>query len=152
MDALTFLLDTVTPFWRTYGKTISLDIQDFLIIPLYRNEFTGEAKSYPIHSLPRRSFRHWVALLVFFWGSIFMVLLQLRAAVESLFSWRMLWLSEWIGGGAGDTGRLIVTLVRPLWWAGIGVQWAAVGFEGVVVLGQAGAVFWWLGWEIGILR
>ncbi|KAK0481661.1 hypothetical protein IW261DRAFT_1682150 [Armillaria novae-zelandiae] len=43
MDALTFLLDSVTPFWRTYGKTIGDDFKDFLIVPLYRNEFTGES-------------------------------------------------------------------------------------------------------------
>ena len=41
LDALTLLLDTVTPFWRNYGKVIGEDVQDFLIIPWYRNEFTG---------------------------------------------------------------------------------------------------------------
>ncbi|KAI0931685.1 hypothetical protein AcW1_000980 [Taiwanofungus camphoratus] len=59
LDALTLLLDTVTPFWRNYGKVIGEDVQDFLIIPWYRNEFTGESKRYPIKRFPRRSFRHW---------------------------------------------------------------------------------------------
>ncbi|KAH7880899.1 uncharacterized protein C8R40DRAFT_1261516 [Lentinula edodes] len=52
MDALTFILDSVTPFWRSYGKLIGDDVQDFLIVPLYRNEYTGEAKRYPIPRLP----------------------------------------------------------------------------------------------------
>ncbi|KAG6817747.1 hypothetical protein H0H87_004538 [Tephrocybe sp. NHM501043] len=62
MDTLTFILDTVTPFWRSYGKPIGEDIRDFLIIPLYRNEFTGESKRYPITQMPVRSLRHWLGL------------------------------------------------------------------------------------------
>ncbi|KAF8140623.1 hypothetical protein EV363DRAFT_1393526 [Boletus edulis] len=55
MDALTVILDTITPFWRSYGKIIGEDMQDFIIIPWYRNEFTGESKRYPVKSVPRRS-------------------------------------------------------------------------------------------------
>ncbi|KAH9950886.1 hypothetical protein B0H21DRAFT_776303 [Amylocystis lapponica] len=79
LDALTFLLDTVTPFWRNYGKVIGEDIQDFLIIPWYRNEFTGEPKRYPIKCFPKRSFRHWVGLLFLSFLSICVTTLQTRA-------------------------------------------------------------------------
>ncbi|KAJ3749301.1 hypothetical protein DFH05DRAFT_1593438, partial [Lentinula detonsa] len=64
MSFLTLLLDTITPFWRTYGKVIGDDIQDFLIIPLYRHEFTGESKRYPIRRVPKRSVRHWIGLMI----------------------------------------------------------------------------------------
>ncbi|TRM65886.1 hypothetical protein BD626DRAFT_486135, partial [Schizophyllum amplum] len=78
MDFLTFLLDTVTPFWRTYGKTIGDDVMEFLIIPLYRNEFTGESKRYPIKSLPRRSFMHWLVATV----AIFQISLALSSTAH----------------------------------------------------------------------
>ena len=48
------------------SKIIGINVQDFLIIPWYRNEFTGELERYPIKALPRRSSRHWVALVLFF--------------------------------------------------------------------------------------
>ncbi|KAJ7631159.1 hypothetical protein FB45DRAFT_1028305 [Roridomyces roridus] len=76
MDALTLLLDTVTPFWRTYGRMIGDDVQHFLIIPLYRNEFTGEAKRYTIDKLPRRSVRHWIGLFVFFLITVALTVVQ----------------------------------------------------------------------------
>ncbi|KAJ3739829.1 hypothetical protein DFH05DRAFT_1585368, partial [Lentinula detonsa] len=64
MSFLTLLLDTITPFWLTYGKVIRDDVQDFLIIPLYRHEFTGESKRYPIRRVPKRSVRHWIGLMI----------------------------------------------------------------------------------------
>jgi hypothetical protein len=140
MDALTFILDTVTPFWRTYGRTIGNDIQDFLIIPLYRNEFTGEAKRYPIKQIPRRSFRHWVALVLFFFGMGSITLLQARTALTSSYHFRLLWIPH-------DGFRWTAL---PFFWIGIIIQWCAVLMESLVVLIQFGSVLWWMGWAVGL--
>ena len=141
MDALTLLLDTVTPFWRTYGKTIGEDVRDFLIIPLYRNEFTGETKRYPIKELPRRSFRHWLGLILFFFLSIAINILQVRAAISSSRHFRLR-LIPYDG---------IRWTALPFFWIGIFIQWLAVIFEFAIVFMQAGVITWWSGWSVKIL-
>ncbi|KAJ7070837.1 hypothetical protein C8F01DRAFT_1244533 [Mycena amicta] len=141
MDALTFLLDTVTPLWRTYGKTIWDDIQHFLIIPLYRNEFTGEAKRYPIHNFPRRSLRHWVGLLLFSLVSVTVAVLQTRAAMSSMCNF-------WLLSIPYPYLRLV--LLGPF-WISIIVQWWAVAVEIAVVLTQLAIAAWWLGWVCGAI-
>ncbi|KAF7303255.1 hypothetical protein MKEN_01289500 [Mycena kentingensis (nom. inval.)] len=140
MDLLTFALDTVTPFWRTYGKAIGDDIQQFLIIPLYRNEFTGEAKRYPIHKFPRRSLRHWVFLFSFFLASVAVAYFQTRTAIFSLFNF-------WLLGIPYPYLRLF--LLIPF-WISILLQWLAVGIELAVVLTQLAVVIWWIGWSVNI--
>ena len=141
MDALTLLLDTVTPFWRTYGKTIGEDVQDFLIIPLYRNEFTGETKRYPIKEIPRRSLGHWLGLVVFFFLSIGINILQVRAAISSSQHFRLRMIPY-------DGLRWTVL---PFFWIAILIQWLAVIFEFAVVFMQAGVITWWTGWSVKIL-
>ncbi len=141
MDALTLLLDTVTPFWRTYGKTIGEDVQDFLIIPLYRNEFTGEAKRYLITSVPQRSLRHWILLIVLFYGTIGLVILQGRAAVTSSIHIGLQWIPY-------DGIRWIAL---PFVFIGIVIQWCAVIVELAIVLGQIGVLIWWIGWSVKLL-
>lgn len=142
MDALTLLLDTVTPFWRTYGKTIGDDIRDFLIIPLYRNEFTGEPKSYPIKGFPRRSVRHWFGLLFFFLLSIAVNILQVRAAISSSLNFRLLLIPY-------DSVRWTAL---PFFWIGIIIQWLAVVFEFAIVFLQLGIITWWIGWSVNLLH
>ncbi|OBZ68484.1 hypothetical protein A0H81_11449 [Grifola frondosa] len=112
LDALTLLLDTVTPFWRNYGKVIGEDVQDFLIIPWYRNEFTGEPKRYSIQRLPRRSFRHWVGLLCLSLCSVCVAVLQARAAI-SLFN------LPWI------TNIGLWWIFMPVFYLGLFIQWTA---------------------------
>jgi len=141
MDALTLLLDTVTPFWRTYGKTIGEDVRDFLIIPLYRNEFTGETKPYPIKEIPRRSLHHWLGLLVFFFLSIGINILQVRAAISSSLHYR-LHLIPYDG---------IRWTALPFFWIAILIQWLAVIFELAIVFMQVGVITWWTGWSVKIL-
>jgi len=141
MDALTLLLDTVTPFWRTYGKTIGEDVRDFLIIPLYRNEFTGEPKSYPILALPKRSFRHWLGLFFFFLLSIAVNILQLRAAMSSTMHFR-LHLIPYDG---------VRWTALPFFWVGIVIQWLAVVFELAIVFFQVGIIAWWAGWYVKLV-
>lgn len=138
MDALTFFLDTITPFWRNYGKTIGEDIQDFLIIPWYRNEFTGETKRYPVKSLPRRPVYHWFALLGLSAVTAVITFLQTRAAITSTWHYRLLWI---------DNQGLRWTIL-PFFWAAIVIQWFAVIVELCVVFLQVAVVAWWLGWFV----
>jgi hypothetical protein len=140
MDTLTFLLDTVTPFWRTYGTTIGQDMQDFLIVPLYRNEFTGEPKRYPIKGVPARSFRHWLGLLLFSFLSVFVNILQARAAVSSAVNYKLPMIPY-------DSIRWTAL---PFFWISIFIQWWAVLVEFFVVLMQVGILVWWIGWSVGI--
>ncbi|RXW19155.1 hypothetical protein EST38_g6682 [Candolleomyces aberdarensis] len=142
MDALTLLLDTVTPFWRNYGKTIGEDVRDFLIIPLYRNEFTGEPKRYPLTEIPRRSFSHWLGLVLFFFLSIALTFLQFRAAITSLGSYRLQWIPY-------DGVRWTAL---PFFWIGILILWIAVLFEFSVVIMQLGIITWWTGWLINVFQ
>jgi hypothetical protein len=140
MRALTLLLDTVTPFWRTYGKRIGEDAQDFLIIPWYRNEFTGEPKRYAIERLPRRSLRHWVALVLFFAVSVSVTLLQTRAAIMSIAYYHLPWITH-------DGLRWFV---MPFYWIGILIQCCALVFEWSMVMLELGVIAWWIGWSMKI--
>lgn len=140
MDALTLLLDTVTPFWRNYGKVIGEDVQDFLIIPWYRNEFTGEPKRYLIERCPRRSFRHWIGLLFLSFCSVSVTVLQIRAAISLTYQFHMPWITH-----------------PGLWWTFIPIyiflliiQWCAVFIELSILVAQSGIVVWWLGWSVNL--
>ncbi len=141
MDALTLALDTVTPFWRTYGKTIGEDIRDFLIIPLYRNEFTGESKRYPVPALPKRSPRHWLGLGLFFLATILLTAFQTRVAVSSSMHSRLHWISI--------DGMRYTAL--PFFWFGILMQWCFVLLEFTIVTMELGVVVWWFGWSVSLL-
>ncbi|KAF8898984.1 hypothetical protein BD779DRAFT_51338 [Infundibulicybe gibba] len=142
MDALTFLLDTITPFWRTYGKTIGEDTRDFLIIPLYRNEFTGEAKRYHIQHFPKRSFRHWLGLILFFLSSVTVMVLQGRAAVSSSSHYKLRWI----------TYESVRWTAIPFFWVGILIQWWAVLTEFAIVFLQLGVIVWWVGWSVRLFN
>ncbi|GLB35925.1 hypothetical protein LshimejAT787_0302130 [Lyophyllum shimeji] len=140
MDTLTFLLDTVTPFWRSYGKPIGEDIRDFLIIPLYRNEFTGESKRYPITRIPSRSFRHWLGLILFFIASVTVTVLQARAAISSASHYRLQMIPY----------ESIRWTALPFFWISIIIQWWATLVESVVVFLELGVLVWWVGWSVRI--
>ncbi|KAJ3817964.1 hypothetical protein F5880DRAFT_1687558, partial [Lentinula raphanica] len=143
MSFLTFLLDTITPFWRTYGKVIGDDVQDFLIVPIYRHEFTGEPKRYLLTRIPKRSLRHWVGLGMVFMCTLGTVVVQGRIALGSVRggNWRLQGWGKWVRWG----------MVMPFWWMIILGQWGAVIGELVMVLMQVGMMLWWIGWSIGVV-
>ncbi|TBU49895.1 hypothetical protein BD309DRAFT_908773 [Dichomitus squalens] len=141
LDALTLLLDTVTPFWRNYGKVIGEDVQEFLIIPWYRNEFTGEAKRYPIKQFPRRSLRHWVGLLFLSFLSFAVAILQTRAAWSLSAHINLPWIR--------NTG-LRWTFI-PIYVILLIIQWCAVLVELCILAAQAGIIIWWIGWFIKLV-
>jgi len=138
---LTFLLDTVTPFWRNYGRIIGKDVQDFLIVPLYRNEFTGESKRYPVERIPQRYLKHWMGLLLFFIISVTVTALQARAAVTSIMHFRLRII----------THNGLRYLILPFFWISIIIQWAAVVTELAIVATQLGVVFWWILWSVKLV-
>ena len=141
LDALTLLLDTVTPFWRNYGKVIGEDVQDFLIIPWYRNEFTGEAKRYPIKQFPRRSLRHWAGLLFLSFLSFSVTILQMRAAWSLTVNIYLPWIDHmglrWI--------------FIPIYVVLLIIQWCAVLVEFCILAAQAGVIIWWIGWFVKLV-
>lgn len=141
MDALTFLLDSVTPFWRTYGKTIGIDVQDFLIIPWYRNEFTGAPKRYTIKQLPKRSFRHWLGLLLLPTVTTGILILQTRGAIFS-FVWSFHFVYTSNPG--------LWSLLLPLLVLVVVIQWVAALVELMIILAEVGVVVWWMGWSVGL--
>ncbi|OCB87908.1 hypothetical protein A7U60_g5045 [Sanghuangporus baumii] len=61
--SLSFLLASVAPVMKTFGRPVWDELHDFLVIPLYRNGFSGEEHWYPV-SFPRRSFTQWLRLLL----------------------------------------------------------------------------------------
>ena len=136
MGALGKLLDYVAPFWRNYGKVIGVDVQDFLIIPWYRNEFTGEPKRYPITVLPRRSFRHWLGLVAFFVVTLAIMFLEGGAAFT---------FCSWF--------RLSFIKNSGLWWTTMPIYClttlillCAVLVEAFIVLIEFAVVVWWIAW------
>lgn len=140
MDALTFILDNVAPVWRNYGRTIGEDITDFLIIPWYRNEFTGEQKRYDISSFPRRSIQHWFALFFLFLCTFAITYLQIRAAIFCTFVYRHPWID--------NSG--FRWLIMPCIWIAFFIHWSAVFFEVAIIIMELRVVAWWLGWSVGL--
>ncbi|RPD55881.1 hypothetical protein L227DRAFT_579361 [Lentinus tigrinus ALCF2SS1-6] len=138
LDALTLLLDTVTPFWRNYGKVIGEDVQDFLIIPWYRNEFTGEPKRYLIEHFPRRSYRHWAGLMLLSACSIVVAWLQFGAAWSLTANINMPWIPH--------TG--LWWTVFPIYTILLLIQWCAVIMEAAIIVAQFGVIVWWMGWSV----
>lgn len=142
MSTLTLLLDGITPVWRIYGKAIGEDVRDFLIIPLYRNEFTGEPRRYPLLHMPKRSPQHYFALLMWFALSTAMMILQWRVAVSSLTNYDLREVIRIEG--------LRWTLL-PVFWVVIVVEWLSWLLVVMLVGLEVVAVTWWLGWWIRML-
>lgn len=140
MDALTFILDSVTPFWRTYGKTIGEDIGDFLIIPLYRNEFTGEAKQYPITCVPRRSLRHWLALALLYLSTATVTFISTRIAITLVTH----------GGLKSIPYESIRWTALPFFWILIVTFWSLVFTQFIVLFLEVVVILWWFGWLIKV--
>jgi hypothetical protein len=138
MDVATFFLDIVAPFWRRHGKPIGKDFRDFIIVPLYRNEFTGESKRYPITQLPRRSLRHWSGLLALF-------------SFIYLSCWKLLWLAilstsyyriPWIE----DPG--LWWFILPFFWICVITQWITFLILVALAILQTMTLAWWVGWAL----
>jgi hypothetical protein len=141
MDALTFMLDAVAPVWRTYGKRIGEDVRDFLIVPWYRNEFTGEARRYALPALPRRSARHWLALALLAAGAGALAGAQARLLATSAGYYAL--------PGVRHPGLWWALL--PLFWLGMLVQACLLALTALVISAWTAVAVWWLGWMLGVV-
>lgn len=140
MDAFTLFLDTVAPIWRHYGVRIGEDIRDFLIVPIYRNEFTGEPRRYPVERIPKRSFPHWIMLLMFPATCIACTIFTVQLALRSGKYYSL----------PGVAHPALWWLFLPFFYIGLLLQWVAVICQ-VGILGlQVAITVWWLGWLVGI--
>ena len=117
------------------------DVQDFLIVPWYRNEFTGEPKRYLIQQFPRRSLRHWVGLLFLSFLSVSFTWLQTRAAISLTLHIDLPWI-EHIG---------LRWIIIPIYLALLLIQWCAVLIEYCVLAAQMGVTIWWVGWFVNLV-
>ncbi|KAH8119878.1 hypothetical protein DFH11DRAFT_1499342 [Phellopilus nigrolimitatus] len=61
--SLSFVLTSAAPLMKTFGRPIWDELHDFLVIPLYRNGFSGEDQWYPV-SFPKRSPVLWLRILL----------------------------------------------------------------------------------------
>lgn len=61
---ISFVLTSLAPIMKTFGRPIWNELHDFLVIPIYRNNFSGEEHWYPV-SFPRRSSPHWLRIFIF---------------------------------------------------------------------------------------
>lgn len=113
-------------------------MQDFLIIPWYRNEFTGEPKRYLIEHFPKRSLRHWAGLLLLSACSVVVAWLQFGAAWSLTVHLNMPWISH--------TG--LWWFVFPIYTILLIIQWCAVIVEAAILVAQIGVIVWWLGWSV----
>ncbi|THH09613.1 hypothetical protein EW145_g1894 [Phellinidium pouzarii] len=81
--SLSFVLTSVAPLMKTFGRPIWDELHDFLVIPIYRNGFSGEDKWYPV-SFPKRSFPHLLRLSLLACGAPLCLLHGLRFFVNLL--------------------------------------------------------------------
>jgi hypothetical protein len=138
MDAITLFLDSFTPIWRRYGKKIGNDAVDFLLIPWYRNEWTGEPRRYPIAHFPRRSFQHWLVLLLIIAVDVGLVGGVGRLAMRTVRVFDM----------PAAAHPFLLLLLLPGYCGVVTVLWTVVVFGFIILAFIAAAIIWWLGWSI----
>lgn len=138
---VSFSLTLFAPFMKTFGRPIWDDLHDFLVIPLYRNDFSGGDQWYPV-SFPSRSFSHWLRLLVVFVA----IPAVLKSGSDAFF--------ELLTGGY---------LVRVPSFIPSYVVYAVLSFciswfaSTLFVLlfafvCEVAIIFWWLGWVLCIVK
>ncbi|KAI5121170.1 hypothetical protein M0805_007167 [Coniferiporia weirii] len=81
--SLSFILTSVAPLMKTFGRPVWNELHDFLVIPFYRNGFSGEDHWYPV-SFPKRDPTDWLRLLLLAGGAPFCLLQGTRFFVDLL--------------------------------------------------------------------
>ena len=138
---LSLVLSFTAPFMKTFGRPIWDDIHDFLVIPLYRNEFSGEEQWYEIR-FPKRSVFHWLQLL--FSGSCTPIafIYSLRL-IKYLVMDFQLW----------DMPYLALSVIMYIFYsiALSSLITTSIALF-VTVLGECTSLFWWIAWFCHIVR
>ena len=138
---LSLLLSFTAPFMKTFGRPIWDDIHDFLVIPLYRNEFSGEEHWYEIH-FPRRSALHWLQLL----GS---GLVTPVALIYTLGMVRYLILDFHLR----EMPYLALSIIMYIFYSiAISSLVTASVVLFVTVLGECTSLIWWAAWFCHVVR
>ena len=138
---LSFILTSLAPLMKTFGRPIWNELHDFLVIPLYRNDFSGEDEWYPV-TFPHRSFSQWLRLLTIASS----IPLCLRSGIYAFFCL----LTE------GYLVRVPAYIPHILVYLIISSFMCAFAFLLFVLLGsmlcELFIIFWWLGWTLRIVR
>ncbi|EJD03634.1 uncharacterized protein FOMMEDRAFT_166988 [Fomitiporia mediterranea MF3/22] len=139
--SISFLLTSVAPLMKTFGRPVWDEVHDFLVIPLYRNGFSGEDHWYPV-TFPRRSLVHWLRLLFFSTSAPLLLYHGARFFVALL-----------THGYVIRIPVFIPTFVVYVVFSGLMCAFASLLFGlFVVVLCEMFIVLWWLLWLLRIVR
>ena len=138
---LSFILTSLAPLMKTFGRPIWNELHDFLVIPLYRNGFSGEDEWYPV-TFPHRSFPQWIRLLTVATS----IPICLRSGVHAF----ICLLTE---GYLVRVPAFIPHFLVYLIFSGFMCAFASLLF---ILLGsmlcELFIIFWWLGWTLRIVR
>lgn len=126
---------------KTFGRPIWDDLHDFLVIPWYRNDFSGEEHWYPV-KFPKRTFRHWLKLTVYVMGAPLCLKNGARLLVNLLTQGYSIHIPLAIPWFVIYTLYLLILL---------SLMSALLGLF-VVVLAEIAIVLWWSAWALRIVQ
>lgn len=140
--SLSLVLSSSAPFMKTFGRPIWDDVHDFLVIPWYRNDFSGEAEWYPV-KFPKRDVAHWLKLTSLGLCAPFGLTGTLRAIVTlSAVDIHLDWTEHFVL-------LLLLRLIHLLFVLGLSIT-AVILLA--TVLGEFAILFWWTAWVIRIVQ
>ncbi|TDL28266.1 hypothetical protein BD410DRAFT_739877 [Rickenella mellea] len=93
--SLSLVLSSSAPFMKTFGRPIWDDLHDFLVIPWYRNEFSGEDEWYPV-KFPERGALHWLRILLVFFTLPTVLWSSTRVLFYIFVGRRMWWMPDFV--------------------------------------------------------
>jgi hypothetical protein len=139
--SLSFALSSFAPLLKTFGRPIWDDLHDFLVIPWYRNDFSGEEEWYPV-KFPKRRITHWIKLFVLGIGTP----LCLRNGAHLLVSLLTQGYSIHLPFGVPQFAiyALYLFILIFLTFALIGVFFT--------VLAELAIIVWWSAWALRIVQ
>lgn len=126
---------------KTFGRPVWNELHDFLVIPFYRNSFSGEENWYPV-TFPRRSLMQCLRLLLVAVSVPFLLLHGTRVFVELL-----------TGGYVLRIPSFIPSFVVYLLFSGIIGSYASFLLSLLaIVLCECFIVLWWTAWLMHIVK
>ena len=139
--SISLALSSIAPFMKTFGRPIWNDLHDFLVIPWYRNDFSGEEYWYPVN-FPKRTSRHWLKLTLF----IIMTPLCLKNGTRLLVNLLTQGYSIQIPFAIPSIVIYALYLFTLLFLMSV--------FVGLffMVLAQAAIIVWWSAWALRIVQ
>ena len=139
--AISFVLTSVAPIMKTFGRPIWDELHDFLVIPIYRNDFSGEDHWYPV-TFPRRSCFHWSRLIVFSAVAPYVLMHGIRLFASLLTEGYLLRIPDFI------PWFLIYSAFSTIMFA----YAVALFILLVTVLCEFAIILWWSAWILCIVK